>query len=142
MARVQGSAFGICFLALLTCAAATSTGGYYYGHRRLSEASSVGLGRQLLTTSYYYGGHRKLSTYYYGLGNQHRRLQENAPFSVRPLFGNSFMPAAQGGAADVPVPQFLTRQLQGAGRQLTTYYYSNRRLQSRQLSTYYYGTHL
>lgn len=92
--------------------------------------------------SYYYGGHRKLSTYYYGLGNQHRRLQENAPFSVRPLFGNSFMPAAQGGAADVPVPQFLTRQLQGAGRQLTTYYYSNRRLQSRQLSTYYYGTHL
>lgn len=38
--------------------------------------------------------------------------------TVRPLFGG-FMPAA-----DIPVPQFLTRQLLGSSRQLASYYVS------------------
>ena len=100
---------------------------------------------------YYYGGshHRKLfsaSSYYYG---GHRRMQESAPFLARPLFADSFMPTARTTTpSDIPVPHFLSRQLQTAGRQLT-YYYGSRRLQStttgfgnagRTLS-YYYGSH-
>ncbi|KAL4423884.1 hypothetical protein ABPG75_001185 [Micractinium tetrahymenae] len=129
----------LCLLAL--CLASTvEAHGYYYGsHRRLSEAAGLG-GRHL--SSYYYGGSsRKLFSYGYYGGSQ-RRLQE---FSVRPLFGNAFMSAQ--GAADIPVPQFLTRHLQGAGRQLSSYYYggSHRRLQTvggRALNSYgYYGHH-
>lgn len=70
----------------------------------------------------YYGGyggsHRKLFSAYYGYGSG-RRLQEASPMVVRPLFGNTFMPAGE-----IPVPQFLTRQLQGAGRALSSYYVS------------------
>lgn len=114
----------------MSAAAAPS---YYYGTRRLSEAT--GFGRQLQAAYPYYGSAtRKLfaaePSFNYQSG---RRLQEAASF-VRPLFGNSFVAGAA--AADVPVPHFLTRKLTSYGP-----YYTARRLQTtggRQLS-YYYG---
>lgn len=148
-ARLQ--AFALCLMALALSASAQAPG-YYYGSRRLSQAS--GFGRQLQQAGYYYGGHHRrlfseASTGYY-YGSSHRRLQGSAAAYVRPLFGNSFVAGAAGAAAaDIPVPQFLSRQLQSAGRQLTYYYGgSQRRLQGavadlanggRQLS-YYYGS--
>lgn len=70
----------------------------------------------------YYGSHRKLFSYGYGgYGYGSRRLMEASPMTVRPLFG-AFMPAA-----DIPVPQFLTRQLLGTSRQLASYGYVSER---------------
>lgn len=133
--RVQATA--LLLLALAFCANAASSGGYYYGTRRLSEAG-FGFGRQL--TSYYYGGHRRLSAanYYYGS----RRLQSvGSPVFVRPLFGNSFMPSAHSsGAADIPIPHFLSRQLQST-KSKGSYYYGSRRLMSVAKGGYYYGSH-
>ncbi|KAL4434782.1 hypothetical protein ABPG77_005309 [Micractinium sp. CCAP 211/92] len=129
----------LCCLLALCLATSVEASGYYggYGSRRLTGLPSAG--RHLL--SYYggYGGSRKLFSYYGGYGDGSRRLMEASAMTVRPLFGG-FMPAA-----DIPVPQFLTRQLLGSSRQLASYYYggSQRRLQSaggRQLAGYYgYG---